>query len=49
MRLAFLILGAVLALGGYVIYGRSAKVPTMQGLDHAVHNLWHPDYSPEIP
>jgi hypothetical protein len=47
--LASLILGAVLALGGYVTYERSATVPTMQRLGDAVHNLWHPDYPPEIP
>jgi len=44
--LAGLILGAVLALGGYVAYRHIATVPL---LGHGVHNLWHPDYPPEIP
>ena len=47
--LAFLILGAVFALGGYVTYERSAAVPTMQQLGEGVHNLWHPDYPSVIP
>ena len=47
--LAGLILGAVLALGGYVTYRHVATVPTTQRLGQSVHNLWHPDYPPEIP
>ena len=44
-----LIFGAALVLGGYVAYRHSVTVPTEQQLGHAVHNLWHPDYPPEIP
>jgi len=50
MRFAFLMLvGIVLAFGGYVIYERSATTATMQRLGHGVHNLWHPDYPTGIP
>jgi hypothetical protein len=47
--LVFLLLGAAVALGGYVTYARSASLPTMQQLGAGVHNLWHPDYPSVIP
>jgi len=45
--LAGLILGAVLALDGYLTYEHCGT--TMQRLGDAAHNLWHPDYPSGIP
>jgi hypothetical protein len=47
MRFLILLLGTVLALGGFA--GYTLHATTLQRLGDAVHNLWHPDYPAGFP